>query len=166
MIFDWNKPVTRQEQGFPRDIPPLPEGNGNWVTPVNFYEGTLYFRATVSDMPTKKTMRLQFCFWQLSLGRENCGPLSTLAFEGSPVTNTWTVQVQKMWKKDGLSMDWTQPRDRVGVAIKNTQGIPVSGLEGWNWGGDNPNDWYPMELRFTVVVVEAGKSFSGWQNYP
>ena len=34
LIFDWNKPVTTAQKGFPWDKPP--KQNGNWVSPVNY----------------------------------------------------------------------------------------------------------------------------------
>jgi hypothetical protein len=81
--------------------------------------------------------------------------------------------MDEMWQKNEVPIDWTMPRSRNGVAIKTTNGIPVSDYNNWNWGcGPDltncvpaPEQWYPMDLRFTVVVVEKDKSFSGWDNY-
>ena len=85
---------------------------------------------------------------------------------------------KKDWNEDGTPdpLDWTRERSRIGIAIKNQDGCPVSGIPAaWEncnpedqvpWGGENPEEWYPMDLRFTVVVVEKGNSFSGWENYP
>jgi len=70
-----------------------------------------------------------------------------------------------MWKKNNRALDWTKPRDRNGVAIKNMAGKPVSNYSGWNWNGENPAQWYPMNMRFTVVIVRQGQTFSGWGNY-
>ncbi|MBW7959103.1 MAG: carbohydrate binding domain-containing protein [Candidatus Promineofilum sp.] len=176
VVFDWNKPVTTAQRGFPWDSPPMPSANGNWVTPTNFANGTFYFRATIRSMPTHKLARLQFCVWQKSasgqsLALETCAPLKNFNYTGSPVTLTWSQSIDAMWKKNGNSLDWARPRERNGVAIKNSNGDPVSDyLPAWTsgglWNGEKPTDWYPMDLRFTVVVVQAGKAFSGWQNYP
>lgn len=154
----------------------MPSANGNWVTPTNFANGTFYFRATIRSMPTHKLARLQFCVWQKSasgqsLALETCAPLKNFNYTGSPVTLTWSQSIDAMWKKNGNSLDWARPRERNGVAIKNSNGDPVSDyLPAWTsgglWNGEKPADWYPMDLRFTVVVVQAGKAFSGWQNYP
>jgi hypothetical protein len=38
----------------------------------------------------------------------------------------------------------------------------VSDNNNWNWAGENPDEWYPLDLRFTVVVVAKGSTFSGW----
>jgi hypothetical protein len=143
----------------------MASANGNWTTPVNYAQGTLYFRAEVRDMPTNKDMKLQICFWQDQLQLENCGSMTSISYEGDKVVATWSQGVQDLWMKNGVPIDWTRPRQRYGVAIKNSAGLPVSNFSGWNWNGEDPDEWYPMNLRFTTVVVEKGKSFSGWDNY-
>ena len=93
--------------------------------------------------------------------------MATFNYTGSnPVSNSWSRNVANMTQVSAKPIEWMRPRQRYGVAIKNSQGLPVSDYNGWKWNGENPNNWYPMDLRFTVVVVQAGKTFSGWQNYP
>jgi hypothetical protein len=165
LVFDWNEPALKKHHGFPWDDPPRALANGNWQTPVNFAEGTLYFRAEVRHMPTDKMMFLQFCFWQYRNTLENCSRLQALTYAGDLTVVTWEQEVVKLWKKGGRSIDWVHPRDRNGVSIKNSDRKPVSDYSDWNWNGEDPDDWYPMDLRFTVVVVEKGQTFSGWANY-
>jgi len=165
VVFDWNKPVTTAQKGFPWDNPPMPSANGDWTQPVNFAEGTLYLRAEIFSIPVPQDdMKLQLCFWQYNNARENCTNSRNVPGRAGTVAE-WSVPVQDMWKKGGVTIDWVNPRDRNGFAIKNGQGLPVSNYSGWNWNGENPADWYPMNVRFTVVVVEKGATFSGWDNY-
>lgn len=159
-IFDWNKPVQKSDRGFPWDR--SPDYNFNWVSPVNYAGGTIYFRAEVRSMPRPEPMKLQFCFWQFKNARETCSQLKPIQVGQ---TITWSQPLRGMWKKNGTQLDWAKPRDRNGVAIKNAQGKAVSNYAGWNWNGENPADWYPMNMRFTAVVVQQGKAFSGWNNY-
>ena len=42
-VFDWNGNVTEANRGFPWNQPP--KENGDWTSPVNYAEGTLYVRA-------------------------------------------------------------------------------------------------------------------------
>lgn len=165
LVYDWNKPITQAERGFPRINPPTE--NGNWVSPVNYAAGRLYFRAEIRNMPTHKDFRVQYCVWQDGTKLEACATQTTISYKGSKVVVTWDQEVSKMWKKNGVPIDWSRPRSRNGFAIKTTSGVPVSDLvAGWNWGGSNrPQDWYPMEGRLTVVVVPPGRTFSGWNNY-
>lgn len=164
LVFDWNKPVTKADSGFAIDNPPL--ANGNWTTPINFAQGTLYFRAEIRNQPVPQDrMRLGFCFWQRidKVDYENCNGEIVPGVKGNVVE--WSVPVENMWKKDGLLIKWSQPRSRNGFAVRNRQNLPVSDKQGWNWNGENPDHWYPLDLRFTVVVVEKGAGFSGWDNY-
>lgn len=167
VVYDWNQMVTTAQRGFPWEQPP--RANGNWMTPINFAEGTFYYRAEIRSMPTNKDMKLQFCIWQAknndNFALENCGSQQSISYRGNAVVATWSQGVQNLWKKGGKIIEWDRPRYRNGVAIKTSAGLPVSNFNGWNWNGQNPNHWYPMNLRFTVVVVEKGKSFSGWDNY-
>jgi hypothetical protein len=176
VIFDWNKPVTTLNRGFPWDQEDDILYNRNLISPTNYGEGTFYYRAEISGMPASKNMKLQFCIWQPAANDttkpykdpyklENCGSLQSISYQGNKVVATWSQKVQDLWKKNGIIIDWSRPRFRNGVAIKNSSGLPVSNYNGWNWNGEDPNKWYPMDLRFTVVMVEKGKSFSGWDRY-
>ena len=162
LVFDWNEPATKAHHGFPWDKPPL--ANGNWTQPINFAEGTLYLRVEIFDQPVPQDMKLEFCVWQSSNTLENCTDRMAVSGESGTVV-TWSTPVKRMWKKDGLPINWALPRDRNGVAIRNSEGDPVSDYSGWAWSGEEPDDWYPLEMRFTVVVVEKGAGFSGWDNY-
>lgn len=164
LVFDWNGPATKAERGFPWDQPPRAGTNGDWTTPHDFAGGTLYCRVEIRSQPVAQDMNLQFCFWQKVPDRETCE--SHHLVKGTPGTVlTWSSEIATWWKKNDLAPDWTQPRDRNGVAIKDTSFQPVSDYSGWNWNGHDPDDWYPLDLRFTVVVVSKGGTFSGWANY-
>jgi hypothetical protein len=164
LVFDWNTPITQAERGFPKNEPPLASANGNWVTPINYAKGTLYVRAEIHSQPVVQTNRFQFCIWQYELTLETCTSAQTV--QGTPGNIvTWSQSIQSMWKLDGNPIDWANPRQRYAIAIKNAAGLPVSNFNGWNWNGENPAQWYPLDMRFTVVVVPAGGTFSGWGNF-
>ena len=164
LVFDWNKPVTKRDHGFPRDYPPMASANGNWVSPVNYAQGRFYYRVQIRSQPVAQRMKLQFCFWQDNYTLEECGPMANV-YGSSGTQVTWSALVEDMWVKHD-PIDWTRPRQTNGVAIKNSAGLPVSDWNNWNWNGENPDLWYPLDMRFTVVVVAKGATFSGWGNYP
>jgi len=161
LVFDWNRPVTKAESGFAIDNPPL--ANGDWTKPINFAEGTLYFRAEIKENQpvVQNDMRLGFCFWQGDA--ENCSGAKAPGKKGTVVT--WSRPVKDLFMVDGLPVNWSLPRARNGFAVRNGKNDPVSDKQGWNWSGENPDEWYPLDVRFTVVVVEKGAGFSGWENY-
>ncbi len=164
LVFGVNRAVTRSDRGFPRDDPPMPAANGNWFAPVNFAEGTFYYRVQVRNQPRPQNMKIQFCAWQDQFVLESCGSTANVSGNAGTVV-TWSQPVDEIWKKDNIGIDWRRPRQRYGIAIKNSQGLPVSDFLGWNWFGENPDHWYPLDTCISVVVVAKGATFSGWQNY-
>ena len=175
LMFDWNTVITQANRGFPRDLPPLASANGDWTSPINYADGTLYLRAEIKSggQPVPQTMFFNYCVWQRDLvtgnnfGLEICtllqlgGPLQGTAGE----VITWNQKISNMAQISQDPIDWTRNRHTYGVAIKNTAGDPVSDFNGWNWFGEDPTEWYPLDMRFTVVVVPNGQTFSGWANY-
>ncbi len=179
LIFELNRPVNVVDRGFPKSemiaipskqIDAMAAGsNEDWTTPINYSQGTLFMRVEIFSQPVIQNNRLQFCIWQNDLkgdrfGLETCASLANVSGTKGTVV-TWSQPVQNMWKKDKISLDWTRPRERYGIAIKNTAGDPVSDYNGWNWNGENPDEWYPLNMHFTVVAVPPGATFSGWSNY-
>ena len=167
VAYDWNGPVTESDRGFPREQPP--RNNGDWTDPYNYAGGTLYYRAEIRNQPVAQMdMKLQWCVWQRlgsnNFGLENCGRLINVAGTSGNVV-CWSQGVNQMWKKGGKPIEWDRARYRTGVAVKNGDGNPVSDYEGWNWYGEDPDDWYPLNMRFTVIVVPKGGTFDGWGAY-
>lgn len=164
LMYDLNRVVTTKDRGFPRDQPPLDSGNGNWFSPVNFAQGTVYYRIEIRHQPQPQKMQVQLCIWQDAFALENCGQRVRVTGNSGTVM-TWSQPVQQMWKKGGKSIDWSRPRLRYGLAFKTANGKPMSPLKGWNWSGQNPQKWFPLDMRFTAVVVAKDATFGGWSRY-
>jgi hypothetical protein len=163
LIYDWNKPITQAEGGFAMDKTSQFLSQ-NWETPINYADGTLYFRARIHSIPVNQPgMKLGFCFWQ-SGGRENCKGNDVPGVPGTDVT--WSFSPHSMWKKNGTEIDWSAPRTKMGFSVRDGQNDPVSNKTSDDWGGNNPADWYPMNLRFQVVLVPQGGTFPGWDAFP
>lgn len=168
VVYDWNGPVEKADRGFPSEKPP--RENFDWTGPVNYAAGELFFRAEIFKQPEAQDMRLQLCFWQPETPdghpyrRESCGPMQAVQGTSGEVV-TWSRPVEEMWKKNGIGVDWAEPRSRASVAIKNSSRQPVSNHSGWEWNGEDPDAWYPLNMRFTAVVVPAGGEFCGWDYY-
>jgi hypothetical protein len=160
LVYDWNKPVTKSDSGFPRMVPP--PNNKNWKSPVDFTDGDYYIRIQIKKQPKPQKMRIQFCVWQDNLAAENCTRL--IPVTGNPGTVVTTSQpITSMWT-NGKRVDYSRSRQGNDSPIWNSKN-PVSSYSGYNWSGENPNLWYPLDMRYTVVVVKKGAKFSGWQNY-
>jgi hypothetical protein len=179
LIYDFNRPVTKADNGLagteriarPADNinAHFPGSNGNWLESFNFSEGELNIRALVRFQPMVQNMSVRFCFWQDDgqgnpYGIRACTPLKPLTGRANELL-TWSVPVSSLEPGNGGSIDWTRPRERYGIVICNEEGEPLSGLDGLNWQGENPDYWYPLDSRFTVVATAKSKTFSGWDSY-
>ena len=166
LVYDWNGPVTKANRGMPLNRPPI--NNFNWVSPINYAGGTLYYKIDIRSQPIPQDMILSFCFWQElngdKFGLQTCAQMATI--EGVPgATATGSVKISSMWQKAGKPIEWWRPRFRTSAVIKNSDGLLVSNLVDPNWNGENPDEWYPLDMHFKVIVVADGAAFSGWDNY-
>jgi hypothetical protein len=168
LVWDMNEPVVKSDSGFPGEKP-QGAANGNWTVPPNYAEGTYHYRVEIFDMPVAQEMQVQYCVWQKpsNLGeeelRESCADRMYLT--GDPGAKaTGSEAIEDMWKKS-VPIDYALERKKHGAVIRNKNGKPVSGKQDWNWNGEIPEEWYPLDWRFTVVVVAKGETFSGWSNY-
>ena len=156
--------VTQSMSGFVMDQPPKGAANANWVTGqyAGFAGGTLYYRARIISIPKNQpNMKFGFCFWENKFVNEEC---RGQVFNGAPGAEmTWSHKLSDMWVKK--SINWANPRTKHGFIVRNARNKPVSAKKGWNWNGENPANWYPMNVHYTVVLVKAGGTFDGWQNY-
>jgi hypothetical protein len=160
LVFDWNGPITTDHHGAPSPDP-LPEWNGDWTQPVIFAQGTIHLRIEVRRMPQPQSMRLQICWWQD--GRETCTRAGKIVGQPGAAT-TWSQEVARLWSLDERPVDWSRPRAN-GIFVRDGRNAIVSDHGDWNWAGHDPADWFPLDVRFTAVVVEAGGTFSGWDSY-
>lgn len=179
LVFDFKGSVTEEGKGLviaqnasqttENRMPMVPGSNYDWTQPINFHEGTLYLRAEIIKQPKPKQMKLQFFVWQDNLqgdkeGIENSSATGdVLGTTGSIIT--WDSSIPSFFKKDNVTVDWSRPRESYALVVKNSGGEPVWDLNGANWNGEIPSEWYPLSIRFTAVAVAKDHVFSGWDNY-
>ena len=166
LVFDWNKPVIKGMGGFAQYKPlsATKYPNGNWLSPINWTGGTLYFRAKVLSIPKNQpSMKLGFCFWQSSPKYgEEC--TKNNAVPGAAGTERqWSQSFKSMNKINGAAINWAQPRWKAGFVVRGPNG-PVSPKAGMNWGGQNPDHWYPLNIHYTAVLVINGGE-PNWSQY-
>ena len=167
LVFDWNKPVLKTHGGFAQYKPLSSTNfpNGNWISPINWVNGTIYFRAKVFSIPKNQpSMKLGFCFWQNNPKYgEECS--KNVSVPGVPGTERrWSQTLRSFNKIHGAAINWTQPRWKAGFVVRGPNG-PVSPKAGMNWGGQNPAHWYPMNIHYTVVLVAPGGGAPNWTQY-
>lgn len=165
LVFEWDGQVDKKvDGGLAKYLPPTV--NGDWTIPPYFAEGEFHMYVKIRSMPVAKEMNLQYCLWQKDLkGPEQCTELGYLV--GNPgATLTWSELIQTMWHKAGRDkIDWSEDRYRDAIIIKTKGRQPVLPVHDPPWSGEDPDEWFPLDWHVMVVVVEKGKSFSGWENY-
>jgi len=173
LVIDWNPyVVTVDDHGFPSERNLMESANGDWTQPVDYARGTLYHRLELRSMPVEKDMLWQCCFHQDGITLENCGPMTDMirgVTGPPPVVLEWTSVIEDMWMLDGVPIDWSRPRSMLFLVVRKGPDEYISDYPSLNdgvaWAGEDPDEWYPMEIRFTTVAVAAGGTFSGWAGY-
>lgn len=168
LVFDWNKPVMKSHGGFAEykplgQYPQFP--NGNWLSPINWTNGTLYFRVKVLSIPQNQPkMKLGFCYWQSAPKYgEEC--TKNYALAGVPGNEgRWSQSFQSLSIINKSPINWALPRWKAGFVVRNGK-TPVSGKLNFNWAGQNPDNWYPMNIHYTVVLVAQGGGAPNWTQY-
>jgi hypothetical protein len=147
----------------------------NWLSPDDYYHGTIYTRYEVLSVATETPCGMQFDFFQWKdAEHKSCGELcenvrwltngvGSVAENGSSPSTWWEASGGVDFSKvaDFQSMCPTlwckDPRSPIG---KPKEGGDDSGVA-WS----KRFDWFPITLRVTVVAVSAGSTFSGWDKY-
>jgi hypothetical protein len=171
LVFDWDAVAQQSTGGFVQFKPlsKYPQfDNGNWE-PGGFEHGTLYVRVLVRGMPTAEGqpgMKLGFCFWQQTPDwGEECQRRHSAVPGVAGTEARFTLLLDEFAEINAAPIDWEFARWKAGFVVRNSKGKPVSNKLNFNWSGEDPTKWYPMDIRYTMVLVAPGGSFSGWQNY-
>src|SRR3989344_3348260 len=128
LIYDKTFTFTEEEHGF-HTFQPDEGSPANWLSPVNFFDGQMYKRFEIINIPSNTEGLLQICIWQDNNALENCSERPQFAGKGVYTSNdspsTW-------WKLDGLPVDFSRPGDflHIGVVL-------------WDAQGKNVSDWVP-----------------------
>ncbi len=146
---------------------PVTNAPDDWKAPVDYYDGSIQVRIVVRDNPQHQPVWFELVIWKTVM--ESSAPHACLSCtQGNDLANlgTYTCNVSPKggagWTCSGAeALDWTAPFGSVQASAKlsNTSNARVT----------PPSDLpasYAFKIHYTAVLVEAGKAFSGWTNYP
>ncbi|MFO7658914.1 MAG: T9SS type A sorting domain-containing protein [Bacteroidales bacterium] len=142
----------------------------NWLSPYNFYNGTIYERYEIISQVTNEPIGFQFGIWQklppeTGTLYESMSDVKGLYGVGdysvsSSSPNTW-------WTYNG-GVDYTQIDKIWHFGINpyklNPDGGQIRSENADIWA-ERFEKWWPMQVRVTVVAVASGHTFSGWDSY-
>jgi hypothetical protein len=148
----------------------------DWVTPNDYYHGSIYTRYEVISAATNISCGMQFDMFQYqpsTIKRDStgelCEPVRWLNGVGSVVTSSSTPST--WWRTKG-GVDFHRISDIKTLSMTIWSSDPQAPIGKAGEGGDAAGlawarrfNWFPITLRVTVVAVSQGSTFSGWQKY-
>jgi hypothetical protein len=156
----------------------------NWKTPVDYYNGTWYQRFVVHSMGNMQYPFQQFSFI-LTLRDaqgDDAHPLeSTCMYQfadvGKDKIKETIVKTKDIWAKSSFSFTdspakrfRTQPRIYYSGGRSDVSCSKLSSVLGKISGASSCDDvqkwFFPLNYDYQAVIVSAGTTFSGWENYP
>jgi tetratricopeptide (TPR) repeat protein len=132
----------------------------NLQTPVNYAAGVVYQRLEVALKPSSETVTYQLCLVpndDIAI-KPACSRASGLEFSETGVY-TFEQPLSEFYQYDNI--DWSRGISNLMVILRDEEGNPIDTLFS-NERGQNLNLYYPMEVRYSVVLVPAGGAFRGW----
>jgi tetratricopeptide (TPR) repeat protein len=135
----------------------------NFASPVDYAGGTLYQRLEVRSKPSDAPVHYQLCLVpndSISV-QPACSAGNLLVFDEEGVFEAR----QAMETLSGYqAIDWRNGLESVILVIKDPSGLPIDSryLLGDGQTPPDPELYYPLEVRFTAIVVPPGAPFPGW----
>jgi tetratricopeptide (TPR) repeat protein len=129
----------------------------------NFASGTIYQRVQVLSKPSDKPVNYQVCLVNgddISVGPA-CSSLGSLTFS-SPGTYESQVAVPSL--SNYANVNWERGLTEVMLVLKDAEGNSLDDRYSYRSGTEAPDldQYYPMEVRYTAILVPEGSSFPGW----
>ncbi len=132
----------------------------NWRTPTNYAEGTVYQRLEVSRKPSTEAVNYQLCLVpnDAIAVKPACSLADGLEFSD---IGTYTAEqpLAEFYGYDDI--DWKKGISNLMVILRDKNGNPINAAFAEELG-ISLDLFYPMEVRYTVVLVPKGGVFQGW----
>lgn len=142
----------------------------NLAFPVNYAGGTLYQRLEVRNKPSGFPVQYQHCLLQggLVFNANNLSSPSACS-DANGLTLTAPGVYEHVQPLPSLvraeAFNWRQPASQQVLIVKDRRGVPVDnryGFEGQWYASPIFSLYYPMQVRYTAVIVPPGGAFTGW----
>ena len=136
------------------------EAQRSWQTPTNYAEGVIYQRLEVSGKPSNEIVTYQLCLVpndDISV-KPTCSHAEELEFKDIGVYES-QQPLNEFYQYDNI--DWRKGISNLMVILRDENGNPIDTAFARD-SGRNLDLYYPMNVRYSVVLVPPGGSFLGW----
>jgi tetratricopeptide (TPR) repeat protein len=128
----------------------------------NFASGTVYQRVEVLSKPSDRPVNYQICLVNgddISVGPA-CSALGNLTFSGP---GTYEAEQAVTSFSNYGSLNWERGLTEVMLVLKDEDGNSLDNRYSYASPEELDLDqYYPMEVRYTAILVPEGSSFPGW----
>jgi tetratricopeptide (TPR) repeat protein len=133
---------------------------GDWFAPVNYANGTIYQRLEVLSKPSYETIYYQLCLVpndDISI-KPACSRASGLTLSDVGVYE-FTQPLSSFYEY--YNIDWSKGISNLMVIIRDKNGNPIDAVS-VTAQGESLEGYFPMQVRYSVVLVPSGGEFRGW----
>lgn len=129
---------------------PGPGQPANWKTPVDYADGTAYYRLEVFEKPSAENLNMGVCF----VGGSYC----CFGYERftKPGVYEWSFAIPSMWQFG--TMDWSKKITDVPLIMRDRDAIKVDPTEAY-YGAPSTALYFPMKSHLTVTIVSKGATY-------
>jgi MYXO-CTERM domain-containing protein len=129
---------------------PGPGQPANWKTPIDYANGTAYYRLEVFEKPSTENLNMGVCF----VGGSYC----CFGYQRftKPGVYEWSSPIPTMWQFD--TMDWSKKITEVPFIMRDRDAIKVDSTEKY-YGAPSTALYFPMRSHLTVTIVSKGGTF-------
>ncbi len=132
-------------------IKPSAETPTNWVSPINYSQGTAYFHLEVFSKPTDQGSQFHICFFGKG-SNYACGPYTKTYTK--PGVYDWSAKLPTFYQYN--QVDWSKGLDRMPLIL--TDSTPVNiGVE--NVGAAKAALYMPTMVRVVGIMVSPGGTY-------
>ncbi len=125
-------------------IKPSADTPTNWVSPIDYSQGTAYFQLEVYTKPTDAGSQFHVCFFGKGSSYA-CGPYA------KPGVSDWSAKLTSFYQYN--KVDWSKGLDRMPIIL--TDGTPVNiGVE--DVGAAKAAMYMPSMVRVVGIMVSPG----------
>ena len=121
----------------------------NWKTPVDYADGTAYYRLEVFEKPSTENLNMGICF--------EGGSYCCFGYERftKPGVYEWSFAIPSMWQFD--TMDWSKKITGVPLIMRDRNAVKVDSTEAY-YGAPSTAWYFPMKSH-TVTIVSKGATY-------